>query len=86
MLLGDRIAPQDVAIHNGVVVAGYADRRPEDPMNIGPSVGQSIYLTLENGKLAVLRTLGAAEQVLEGWVTIGHEVRSFVPCSQNTVH
>jgi hypothetical protein len=24
--------------------------------------------------------------VLEGWVTIGHEVRSFLPCSQKTEH
>jgi hypothetical protein len=86
VFLGDRIAPQDVAIQNGLVVADYADRRPEDPMSTEPSVGQSMYLTLENGKLVVLRTFGEAEQVLEGWVTIGHEVRSFVPCSQNTDH
>jgi Immunoglobulin-like domain of bacterial spore germination len=84
VLLGDRIAPQNVAIRNGLVVANYADRRSEEPMSAPPSVGRSKYLTLKDGTLAAVEPLGEAEQVLEGWVTIGHEVRSFRPCSRKT--
>jgi len=84
VLLGDRVAPQNVGIRNGVVVANYADRRPEEPMAVLPSVGKSKYLTLKEGVLAEIKPLGKGELVLEGWVTIGHEVRSFLPCSGKT--
>jgi len=84
VLLGDRVAPQNVAIRNGLVVATYADRRPEEPMSAPPSVGKSKYLTLKDGALAAVEPLGDGEQVLEGWVTIGHEVRTFRPCSRKT--
>jgi hypothetical protein len=83
VLLGDRIAPQDVKIRNGVVVANYTDRRPEEPMSVSPSVGKSKYLILKKDELAEIKPLGEGEQVLEGWVTIGHEVRSFLPCSKD---
>jgi len=84
VLLGDRVAPQNVAIRNGLVVANYADRRPEEPMSAAPSVGKSKYLILKDGALAAVEPLGQGEQVLEGWVTIGHEVRSFRPCLRKT--
>ncbi|UCG10991.1 MAG: Gmad2 immunoglobulin-like domain-containing protein [Deltaproteobacteria bacterium] len=84
VLLGDRVAPHGVEIRNGLVVANYADRRPEEPMAARPSLGKSKYLSLNDGVLAVIQPLGEGEQVLEGWVTIGHEVRSFLPCSRKT--
>ena len=82
VLLGDRVAPHDVAIRNGVVVANYADRRPEELMAALPSIGKSKYLTLNGAILVEIRPLEEGEQVVEGWVTIGHEVRSFLPCSR----
>ena len=82
VLLGDRVAPLKVDIRNGVIFIDYRDRRPEEPMAIAPSVGKSAYLTLKNGKLTPIKPLEKGEQVLKGWVTIGHEVRSFAPCSQ----
>lgn len=55
VLLGDRIAPQDVIIRNGVIVVNYADRRPEESMTASPSVGKSMYLMmLKGGDLAAL--------------------------------
>ena len=33
-----------------------------------------------NTELKEVKPVGKREQVLEGWVTIGHEVRSFLPC------
>ena len=80
VLLGDRIAPKDNKIRNGVVVAEYADRRFREPMTVPPSVGRSKYLILERNELKEIAPLGDEEQILEGWVTVGHEVRSFMPC------
>jgi hypothetical protein len=84
VLLGDRIAPQNVAVRNGVVVVNFADHRPEEPMSAPPSVGKSKYLTLKGGALVAVEPLGQGEQVLEGWVTLGHEMRSFRPCLRET--
>jgi len=81
VLLGDRIAPQNVAITNGVVVANYAVRGSQEPMTARPSLHVSKYLTLEKEVLVEIEPVGKGEQVLHGWVTIGHEVRSFRPCS-----
>ncbi len=82
ILLGDRVAPQNVIVSNGVIVANYADRRRDEPMAASPSVGKSKYLVLERNVLKNKAPLTEGEEVLDGWVTIGHEVRSFVPCSQ----
>jgi hypothetical protein len=82
VLLGDRVAPQTVRIRNGVIVVNYAGRRPEESMTTPPSSANSMYLTVEGTALAAMKPLGEGEQVLEGWVTIGHEARTFVPCSR----
>jgi len=84
IFLGDRIAPQTIQISNGMVVANYADRRPDEPMAARPSVGKTKYLILKDVQLEEIEPLGQGEQVLEGWVTIGHEVRLFTPCLRKT--
>ncbi len=86
VLLGDRIAPQTLSLRNGVVITTYADRRLEESMTTPPTIAKSTYLTLDDGNLKPMRPLAEGEQVFEGWVTIGHEVRSFVPCSENEDH
>jgi hypothetical protein len=50
-LLGDRIAPQNIAKsqnpkHKYVIVANYADRAPGEPMTASPGVGKSVYLKI----------------------------------------
>lgn len=81
VLLGDRVTLHDARIRNGVVIASYATRGPDEPMSSPPSVSQTQYLILRDGELKAKEPLAEGEQVFEGWVTIGHEVRSFVPCS-----
>ena len=81
VLIGDRIAPKTIGVRNGMVVINYADRRPEEPLSASPSVDRSKYFILKNDKLTEVLPLGEGERILEGWVTIGHEVRSFTPCS-----
>lgn len=51
VLAGDRIAPQNIEIKNGVVIANYADRKPDEPMSAQPSLGKSKYLVVEAGRL-----------------------------------
>ena len=59
ILLGDRIAPQNIEIKNGQIIANYADRKPGEPMTTPPSVGRSKYITL-SGTILVEAPRGAA--------------------------
>lgn len=51
ILLGDRIAPQNIDIENGQVVVNYADRAPGEPMTTQPSVGVTKYFVLSGDEL-----------------------------------
>lgn len=51
ILLGDRIAPQNINIENKIIVANYADREPGDSMIDEPSQGKSKYIKYENDQL-----------------------------------
>lgn len=51
VLLGDRVAPQNVEVKNGQVIANYADRKPREPMTTMPSVGVSMYLIYDGSML-----------------------------------
>jgi hypothetical protein len=37
--LGDRIAPQNISINNGLIVVNYAERKSGEPMSAQPSIG-----------------------------------------------
>lgn len=54
VLLGDRIAPQNIAIRDGLIVANYADRRPGEPMAVPPSEGRTTFLSLRDGALTAV--------------------------------
>ncbi len=83
VLLGDRIDPMDMGIRNDAIVINYVDRRPEEPMSAAPSVNKTTVLILKNDKLIEIALLVEGDRIFEGWVTIGHEVRSFEPCFRN---
>jgi hypothetical protein len=51
ILLGDRIAPQNIQVTNGEIIANYADRNPGEPFATQPSLGVSKYLILNGGTL-----------------------------------
>lgn len=44
LLLGDRIAPQTIEIHDGITVFNFAERKKGEPMTAQPSVGKSVWL------------------------------------------
>jgi hypothetical protein len=85
-LLGDRIIAGFVRFDDGLVEAHYLDRRPTEPMSTPPSIRKVTRLRLTGGKLTPLKPDARQEQVVEGWVTIGHEVRSFMPCASRAEH
>jgi hypothetical protein len=82
MLLGDRVVPQALRIENRVIVADFADRRPDEPMAAPPTVDVTMYALLDDEQLVAMPTDSEAS----GWVTFGHEVRSFLPCNRDTDH
>ena len=44
ILLGDRISPQTVEIHDGLAVYNYAERKADEPMTTQPSIGKSLFV------------------------------------------
>lgn len=70
--LGDRIAPQSVNLDEGVtvretlrdnvIVVNYAVRKPDEPMTVAPSVGESVWLKLD----PVTLKFGEVAQDFEG--------------------
>jgi hypothetical protein len=80
VLLGDRIAPQNISVRDGVVIANYADRKPGEPMVATPSVGVTAYLTIKDGVLTPISPLSVGEEVSWGMLVYGHEAHTFTPC------
>jgi hypothetical protein len=66
VLLGDRIVPQNLKIRNGVVVADYSGRQPQEPMAILPSIDRSMHLIIERNTLIAIVLDSEWEEVLEG--------------------
>jgi len=54
IFLGDRISPQNIVIQNGMIIANYADRKPEEPMTTPPSMGITKYITVKDNQLKVM--------------------------------
>lgn len=51
IFLGDRIAPQNIEIKNGKMIANYADRDIREPMTASPSIGVSKYFVYDGTAL-----------------------------------
>lgn len=49
LLLGDRIAPQTIELHDGRAVVNYAVRRDDEPFSTSPSIGKSLFIHLNQG-------------------------------------
>ena len=77
--LGDRIGQPTANIKNGLITISYLGRIPDEGMATTPSVEQTRYFILDHSTLREIKP-AADEIVHQGWLTIGHEVRSFLPC------
>jgi hypothetical protein len=51
LFVGDRIAPQNIEIRNGMILVNYADRNIDEPMTTPPSVGKTLYAYVKDGQL-----------------------------------
>jgi hypothetical protein len=80
ILLGDRIAPQNIEIRDDVVVVNYAQHAEDQSFADAPSEAVSAYLTLAGAKLMRTDVSGMGVQVLSGELVYGHESRTFRPC------
>jgi hypothetical protein len=54
VLLGDRVFPRTIHIRNGMIIAEFDDRSPDQPMAAAPSIGKTIYLKLSEGCLTAI--------------------------------
>ncbi len=81
IFLGDRIRSPAAILQNGMIIVNFLDRRPDEPMTSAPSALQRRYFILNNSMLDEIKP-AADESVYQGWLTIGHEVRSFQPCDE----
>jgi hypothetical protein len=80
--LGDRIVLRDIAVTDSLIEVRYRHRASHEPMTAPPSIEGRLVVVLDNGKLVPIRAPSTGEQIVAGWVTIGHEVRIFRPCGQ----
>ena len=82
--LGDRVGPPSAKVRNGLIVIEYLDRRHDEPMSAAPNLPKTRFFMLQSSSL--LEVSPAADETLyQGWLTIGHETRSFSPCDENDV-
>ncbi|WP_175498349.1 Gmad2 immunoglobulin-like domain-containing protein [Desulfuromusa kysingii] len=86
VFLGDRIAPQSVEIRSGSIIVLYKDRRADEAMVTMPLISKTKRLSFEAGRLKEIFPADEDNQLEQGWVTIGHEVRSFLPCRKTEQH
>lgn len=82
VLIGDRFVLGQVVILNGAVVVRYLQRRPDEPMSAAPTIAKTATIRLNYDRLEIAMPETAAGTAIKGCVIIGHEVRSFEPCSQ----
>ena len=54
MLLGDRIVPRSIVIRNGVIIANYLGRRPDEPFSRPPTIEMSRHLIVQNRRIKTL--------------------------------
>lgn len=84
ILLGDRIALQNVEIRDDVIVVNYAQHTQDQSFADVPSEAVSTYLTLTGAKLMRTDVSGEGVQVLRGELIYGHESRTFTSCPGET--
>ncbi len=80
--IGDRIGAPAATVSNGLITVKYLDRRDNEPMAAVPSQEQTRYFMMNESKLQEI-IISENAAVFQGWLTIGHEVRSFLPCNES---
>jgi len=79
ILLGDRIGLPAARVQHGLITVEYLDRPQTEPMSASPSRQQKRYFILDKSSLQEIKP-AEDETIYQGWLVIGHEVRTFLPC------
>lgn len=58
ILLGDRIAPQNFAVRNGIGEVNYADRLPSESFSVQPSMGKTLRLDIDSARFRLVEVSG----------------------------
>jgi len=81
VLLGDRIAPLSILIRKEQIVVLYSDRRVDESMVATPTIVKARHFRIKDNRLEEHLVPAAADsRLVSGWLTLGHEVRSFQAC------
>ncbi|MEM7022274.1 MAG: Gmad2 immunoglobulin-like domain-containing protein [Pseudomonadota bacterium] len=83
VFLGDRIARHRLAIENSLVLVDFAEHGPTQAMVDAPNTEVRAYTQLRAETLMPITRIPPGEEILQGWLVIGHEVRSFRPCKED---
>lgn len=78
ILLGDRIAPQNISIDNGTIMVNYSDRKLDEPMSVQPSIGITRYFKTQ-GTVLVEVTLESAKKE-QGCIISGGTISTSMCC------
>ncbi|MFC1789546.1 Kazal-type serine protease inhibitor family protein [Patescibacteria group bacterium] len=65
ILLGDRIAPQNISINEGVILVNYVERLPDEPFTSQPSIGVTRWIVFINNELRELHICSAQEKIAD---------------------
>lgn len=78
--LGDQVAPQNLRVENGLIMANYAMRKSDAAVTQEPTVAKTLYITYDEGQLTALDELDEGQMVMSGYYIMGHEVRQLQTC------
>jgi len=81
ILLGDRIAPQNISISSGTVVVNYADRKSDEPLSAPPSIGITRIFSVENGVLNEITAESAKKE--QTCVISGGTIKTSLCCQSS---
>ncbi|MDH4047252.1 MAG: Gmad2 immunoglobulin-like domain-containing protein [Gammaproteobacteria bacterium] len=79
LLLGDRVTPQFLRIQNRAIAIDFRDRGPAESFATAPTIDMTHFAILDGQSLIAV----PSETEQSGWVTYGHEVRTFAPCDRD---
>jgi hypothetical protein len=83
ILLGDRIRIESLTLRNSYLRVDFLDRAAGDAMAKEPTLPRVALCGVHGTQLDSARVLTPDEEFFEGWLTLGHEVRTLNPCSES---
>lgn len=71
LLLGDRVAPDNLSIRTGIILANYADRASDENFSVPPSIAKTLYAHIHNDELVVIPEPTRGSLLFYGTLSLG---------------